>query len=93
VASLELVVVPFCDFGVGEQRVVAAEEARLYTAGDIVGGRVVPSCWVIGVLPVAVLWLVDGKPLNVVVSGEVTSVGLQLTSSTYSSYRVMTNLA
>lgn len=47
VAALELVVVPFCDFGVGEQRVVAAEEARLYTAGDVVGGRVVPSCWVV----------------------------------------------
>ena len=52
--------VPLCDFGVGEESVVAAREASFHTLGDIVVKRKVGSKWVVRVLPVAVLWLVDG---------------------------------
>lgn len=65
VASAERAVVPFGDFGVREQRVVAAEEARCEIPGDVVGRWVVGARRVVGVLPVAVLGLVDGEPLGV----------------------------
>lgn len=62
--AVEFVVVPFGNFGVREERVVAAEETCFYAAGDVVGGWIVLAGWVAGVLPVAVLRLVDGEPLR-----------------------------
>lgn len=50
--------VPFCDFGVCEDRVVGAGDAGWEAAGDVVVGRVEAgrgARGVEGVLPVAVL--------------------------------------
>ena len=47
--------VPFGDFGVGEEGVVAAEEAGADAAVDAFVGGVVGAGWVGGELPVAVL--------------------------------------
>lgn len=52
--------VPLRNFGVGKEGVVTAREASFHTLGDIVVKREVGSEWVVRVLPVAVLWLVDG---------------------------------
>lgn len=57
--AFELFVVPLCDFGVCEQRVVAAGEASLHTLSDVVVERKVGAEGVVRVLPVAVLRLID----------------------------------
>jgi hypothetical protein len=52
-------VVPLCDFGVREQRVVATGEASLQTLRDIIVEWKVCTKGIIRVLPVAILRLVD----------------------------------
>ena len=61
--ALEIFMVPFGYLRVGQQRVMSAEESRLVPACHAVGSRIVLSRRVERVLPVAVLWLVDGEPL------------------------------
>lgn len=51
-AAFELGVVPFRHFGMCEDGVVAAEEAGAEAAGDVVGGWVVLTGWVAGILPI-----------------------------------------
>lgn len=51
--------VPLCDFGVCEKSVVPAGEAGLSSLGGIVVERQVRAERVIGVLPIAILRLVD----------------------------------
>jgi hypothetical protein len=58
-SAFELFVVPLGDFGVGEKGVVSARKASVHTLGDVVVERQVCAEWVRGVLPVAVLRLVD----------------------------------
>lgn len=64
VPAFEFVVVPLCNLGVRKERVMAAEEAGFDAAGDVVGGWIVLPGWVARILPVAVLGLVDGEPLD-----------------------------
>jgi hypothetical protein len=58
--ALEFFVVPFRDFGMSEKRVVSASEAGFHALGDVIVERQVCAERVGGVLPVAVLRLVDG---------------------------------
>lgn len=61
-APFEFLVIPFGDLCMCEKCVVATEEACFRAASDVVGCWVVATRWVVGVLPVAVLGLVDGEP-------------------------------
>jgi hypothetical protein len=57
--------VPFCDFGVSEDRVVAAGNSSFQTTGDAVVGRVVSFCvagGVLFILPVTILRFVESVP-------------------------------
>jgi hypothetical protein len=58
-SAFELFVVPLGDFGVGKKGVVSAGKASFHTLGDVVVERQVCAERVRGVLPVAVLRLVD----------------------------------
>lgn len=62
VRAFELFVVPFGNLGVREKRVVTTEEAGLDSTSDVVGRWVILSGGIVGVLPVAVLGLVDSEP-------------------------------
>lgn len=62
--AVEFVVVPLCNFGVSKKRVVAAKEAGLDTAGDVVRRRIVFSRRVARVLPIAILRLINSEPLK-----------------------------
>jgi len=54
---------------------VTACEACLDSASDVVIGGVVLSCWIVTVLPVAVLWLVNGEPVANIVIVALNDVG------------------
>lgn len=62
VASSELILVPLCDLGVSEQSMVAAEEARLDAACDVVVSWVIFTRRIGRELPIAVLRLIDREP-------------------------------
>jgi hypothetical protein len=58
-SAFELFMIPLGDFGVGEKGVVSTSKASFHTLGDVVVERQVCAERVRGVLPVAVLRLVD----------------------------------